>query len=69
MAGAVAADIIRVIPSKAIELATFDLYKTLLSPHGAHGEVTRRPGPLLTGLAGAAAGGVVTFLHDIELTV
>ncbi|DBA66960.1 TPA: hypothetical protein ACH3X2_002072 [Trebouxia sp. C0005] len=49
------ADILRVMPSKAIELAAFDAYKKLLSHEGDDGKLMR-PGPLLTGLAGAAAG-------------
>ena len=48
-------DILRVMPSKAIELAAFDAYKKLLSHEDANGKVMR-PGPLFTGLAGAAAG-------------
>lgn len=49
------ADILRVMPSKAIELAAFDAYKKLLSREDEEGRLMR-PGPLLTGLAGAAAG-------------
>ena len=48
-------DILRVMPSKAIELSAFDAYKKLLSHHDEDGQL-KRPGPLLTGLAGAAAG-------------
>ena len=54
------ADILRVMPSKAIELAAFDAYKKLLSHEGDDGKLMR-PGPLLTGLAGAAAG-AMSFL-------
>lgn len=49
------ADILRVMPSKAIELSAFDAYKKFLSREDEHGKL-KRPGPLLTGLAGAAAG-------------
>ena len=52
---AVCADILRVMPSKAIELTAFDAYKKLLSHEDGDGKL-KRPGPLLTGLAGAAAG-------------
>ena len=52
---AVRADILRVMPSKAIELTAFDAYKKLLSHDDEDGK-SKRPGPLLTGLAGAAAG-------------
>jgi hypothetical protein len=56
------ADIIRVIPSKAIELAAFDLYKSLLTRHTSH-----KPGPLFTGLAGAAAGATASIgLYPLE---
>ena len=44
------------MPSKAIELTAFDAYKKLLSHEDANGKL-KRPGPLLTALAGAAAGG------------
>ncbi len=54
------ADILRVMPSKAIELAAFDAYKKLLSHEGDDGKLMR-PGPLLTGLAGAAAGAIPLF--------
>ena len=43
------------MPSKAIELTAFDAYKKLLSHEDENGKL-KRPGPLLTGLAGAAAG-------------
>ena len=43
------------MPSKAIELTAFDAYKKLLSHEDADGNL-KRPGPLLTALAGAAAG-------------
>ena len=43
------------MPSKAIELTAFDAYKKLLSHEDEEGKL-KRPGPLLTGLAGAAAG-------------
>lgn len=44
------------MPSKAIELTAFDAYKKLLSHEDEDGKL-KRPGPLLTALAGAAAGG------------
>ena len=53
-----AADILRVMPSKAIELAAFDAYKKLLSHTDPDGKLMR-PGPLLTGLAGAMAGNTI----------
>ena len=53
------ADILRVMPSKAIELTAFDAYKKLLSHEGEDGKL-KRPGPLLTALAGAAAGNIST---------
>ena len=56
---AVSADILRVMPSKAIELTAFDAYKKLLSHEGEDGKL-KRPGPLLTALAGAAAGNTST---------
>lgn len=56
------ADILRVMPSKAIELSAFDAYKKFLSHHDERGEL-KRPGPLLTGLAGAAAG-ICLLEHD-----
>ncbi|KAA6425606.1 MAG: hypothetical protein FRX49_04503 [Trebouxia sp. A1-2] len=60
------ADILRVMPSKAIELAAFDAYKKLLSHEGDDGKLMR-PGPLLTGLAGAAAGATSTVgLYPLE---
>lgn len=43
------------MPSKAIELTAFDAYKKLLSHKDEEGTL-KRPGPLLTGFAGAAAG-------------
>lgn len=49
------ADILRVMPSKAIELSAFDAYKKFLSHEDEQGKL-KRPGPLLTALAGAAAG-------------
>ncbi|KAL0033044.1 hypothetical protein WJX77_012276 [Trebouxia sp. C0004] len=60
------ADILRVMPSKAIELAAFDAYKKMLSHEGDNGKLMR-PGPLLTGLAGAAAGATSTVgLYPLE---
>lgn len=53
------ADILRVMPSKAIELTAFDAYKKLLSHEDRDGKL-KRPGPLLTALAGAAAGRTFT---------
>lgn len=47
------------MPSKAIELSAFDAYKKFLSREDEHGKL-KRPGPLLTGLAGAAAGNQLT---------
>lgn len=46
------ADVLRTMPSKAIELASFDLYKKLLSVNGEG----KAPGGLVTSLAGAMAG-------------
>ncbi|KAL3135657.1 hypothetical protein ABBQ38_006136 [Trebouxia sp. C0009 RCD-2024] len=60
------ADILRVMPSKAIELTAFDAYKKLLSHEDENGKL-KRPGPLLTGLAGAAAGMTSTIgLYPLE---
>ncbi len=56
------ADILRVMPSKAIELAAFDAYKKMLSHEGDDGKL-RRPGPLLTALAGAAAGAISLYIY------
>ena len=50
------ADIIRVIPSKAVELAAFDIFKGMLASTNEETGKVSRPGALLTGLAGAAAG-------------
>ena len=49
------ADILRTMPSKAIELSAFDLYKRLLAGHDAAGK-PRGPGGAATALAGALAG-------------
>ena len=59
---ALSADILRVMPSKAIELAAFDAYKKLLSREGDDGKLMR-PGPLLTALAGAAAGAPLSHIY------
>ena len=59
------ADILRVMPSKAIELTCFDAYKRLLSHKDEEGKLCR-PGPLLTGLAGAAAGNVLFVLGLLQ---
>lgn len=49
------ADILRTMPSKAIELSAFDLYKRLLGGHDAAGK-PKGPGGAATALAGALAG-------------
>ena len=64
---AVCADILRVMPSKAIELTAFDAYKKLLS-HEDGDRKLKRPGPLLTGLAGAAAGSSATCFKMLATT-
>lgn len=46
------ADVLRTMPSKAIELATFDLYKKFLIP----GDPSNGVGGFLTSVAGAMAG-------------
>ena len=65
---AVSADILRVMPSKAIELTAFDAYKKLLSHEDGDGKL-KRPGPVLTGLAGAAAGVAPVLLPRIATPV
>ncbi|KAK9789573.1 hypothetical protein WJX73_002973 [Symbiochloris irregularis] len=57
------ADVLRTMPSKAIELASYDLYKRLLSRKDHTGR-RRSPGPVASTVAGAAAGmtsGVLLF--------
>ena len=49
------ADILRTMPSKAIELSAFDLYKRLLGGRDAAGK-PKGPGGAATALAGAMAG-------------
>ncbi|KAK9844654.1 hypothetical protein WJX74_005189 [Apatococcus lobatus] len=51
-----AADVLRVMPARGIELAAFDLYKRLLSPLNQHYHKGDEAGWLATGLAGGAAG-------------
>ena len=51
-----AADVLRVIPARGIELAAFDVYKRLLSPLNQHYSKGDDAGWLATGLAGGAAG-------------
>jgi hypothetical protein len=50
-----AADILRTMPSKAIELSAFDLYKRVLGGRDASG-APKGPGGVGTALAGAMAG-------------
>lgn len=52
---AVRADILRTMPSKAIELSAFDLYKRLLGGKDAAG-APKGPSGAATALAGALAG-------------
>lgn len=47
---------LRTMPSKAIELASFDLYKKVLGAALSGGRKRDHPGGLATGLAGALAG-------------
>ena len=49
------ADVLRTMPSKAIELASFDLYKKYLIP----GDPSNGIGGFLTSVAGAMAGRVL----------
>lgn len=49
------ADVLRTGPSKAVELAAFDLYKRILGQQSLTGE-WRPPGPLGLSIAGALAG-------------
>ncbi len=49
------ADILRTMPSKAIELSAFDLYKRVLGGKDAAG-APKGPGGAATALAGALAG-------------
>lgn len=58
------ADIIRVIPSKAVELAAFDIFKGLLASTNEETGKVSRPGALLTGLAGAAAGQLLDHAQE-----
>ena len=63
---ALAADIIRVIPSKAVELAAFDIFKGLLATTNEETGKVSRPGALLTGLAGAAAGQSLEHAEELQ---
>ena len=49
------ADVLRTMPSKAIELASFDMYKKTLGRLRPGGS-SSHPGGLATGFAGALAG-------------
>ena len=53
------ADVLRTMPSKAIELASFDMYKKTLGKLRPGGS-SSHPGGLATGFAGALAG---AYLH------
>ncbi len=70
-----AADVLRVMPARGIELAAFDLYKRLLSPLNQHYHQGDDAGWLATGLAGGAAGAsllepiVPEMLEGCELVV
>ena len=50
------ADVLRTMPSKAIELSAFDLYKRLLSRRDAETGLRKPAGGIATSVAGALAG-------------
>ena len=54
------ADVLRTMPSKAIELASFDMYKKTLGRLRPGGD-SSHPGGLATGVAGAFAGACNTL--------
>lgn len=55
-------DVLRVMPARGIELAAFDLYKRLLSPLNQDYQKGDDAGWLATGLAGGAAGKLLSCI-------